>query len=42
MVSAVLVHSDMLSFVQQVSAKSYDFFCRFETRGEVRIFFSDA
>jgi len=37
----MLVHSDLLSVVQQVSAKRYDFFSRLETRVEVRIFFSD-
>jgi hypothetical protein len=37
----MLVHSDLLSVVQQVSAKRYDFFFRFESRVEVRIFFSD-
>jgi hypothetical protein len=32
----------MLSIVQQVSAKGYDFFSRLDARVEVRIFFSDA
>jgi hypothetical protein len=41
MLSVVLAHSDMLSIVQQVDPKRYDFFSRFETRGEVGIFFAD-
>jgi hypothetical protein len=39
--SVVLVHPDLLSVVQQVSAKRYDFFSRLETRVEIAIFFSD-
>jgi hypothetical protein len=41
MLSVLLVHPNVLSVVQQVSAKRYDFFSRFETRVEVGIFFSD-
>jgi hypothetical protein len=32
----------MLPVEQQVSAKRYDFFSRFDTRAEERILFSDA
>ena len=37
----MLIHPDLLSFVQQVSAERYDFFFRFETGVEVGIFFSN-
>jgi hypothetical protein len=37
----MLVHSNLLSFVQQVSAERYDFFSGFETGLEIGIFFSD-
>jgi hypothetical protein len=40
--SALLVHPNVLPVVQQVGAECYNFFSRFETRVEVRIFFSDA